>query len=169
MSGIVSWIAGKIKWLLLIAALGGPVVAFMSWQDGQRVRKIAKDGVEAVASVESATRTKRRRGGTSYAIDLAWKDAGGASRTAEKISISQDYARRIIVGDTIRVATVPIKYLPDEPGKDAVIIQEDAAKQVSTDDEMVYVGAGAGAIGLIGSGLFFLLGRRRSENEEQTA
>lgn len=169
MSGIVGWITGKIKWLLLIAAIGGPVLAFFSWQDGERVRKIAAQGIEAQASVEGATRTKRRRGGTSYSVDLAWKDAAGKDRTAEKISVSTQFANRIIANDKLTVDSLKIKYLPDEPGKDAVIIADDAAKQADQDSEMIYVGAGAGAIGIVGSALFFLLGRRRQENEEQAA
>lgn len=169
MSGIIGWIAGKIKWLLLIAAIGGPVLAFFSWQDGERVRKIAAEGIEAQASVEGATRTKRRRGGTSYSIDLAWKDRNGQDRTAEKISVSTEFASRIITNDKLTVSTLPIKYLPDEPGKDAVIIQGDADKQATLDHEMIYVGSGAGVVGILGSALFFWLGRRRSENEEQTA
>ena len=50
-----------------------------------------------------------------------------------------------------------------------MIIADDAAKQADQDREMIYVGAGAGAIGIVGSALFFLLGRRRSESEEQAA
>lgn len=169
MSGIVGWITGKIKWLLLIAAIGGPVLAFFSWQDGERVRTIAAKGIEAQASVESATRTKRRRGGTSYSVDLAWKDAAGKDRSAEKVSVSNEFANRIVRNDKLTVDTLTIKYLPDEPGKDAVIIADDAARQADQDSEMIYVGAGAGAIGILGSGLFFLLGRRRSEGEEQAA
>ncbi len=169
MSGIVGWITGKIKWLLLIAAIGGPVLAFFSWQDGERVRTIAAKGIEAQASVEGATRTKRRRGGTSYSVDLAWKDAAGKDRSAEKVSVSNEFANRIVRNDKLTVDTLKIKYLPDEPGKDAVIIADDAARQADQDSEMIYVGAGAGAIGILGSGLFFLLGRRRSEGEEQAA
>lgn len=169
MSGIAGWIASKVKWLLLIAAIGGPVLAFFSWQDGERVRNIAANGIEAQASVEGATRTKRRRGGTSYSVDLAWKDAAGKDRMAEKISVSTQFANRIIRNDKLTVDTLKIKYLPDEPGKDAVIIADDAARQADQDSEMIYVGAGAGAIGIVGSGLFFLLGRRRQESEAQTA
>jgi hypothetical protein len=118
---------------------------------------------------KGATRTKRRRGGASYSVDLAWKDAAGKDRTAEKISISSEFANRIIRNDKLTVDVLKIKYLPDEPGKDAVIIADDANKQADQDSEMIYVGAGAGAIGILGSGLFFLLGRRRSEGEEQAA
>lgn len=162
MSGIIGWIAGKVKWLLLIAAIGGPFMAYMSWQDGERVKKVVAEGVETQASVEGATRTKRRRGGTSYTVDLAWKDASGQDRTAEKVSISHQFASRIISNDRLTVDALPIKYLPGEQGKDSVIIRDDADKQADLDHEMIYVGAGAGVVGILGSGLWFLLGRRRS-------
>lgn len=163
MGWIVSWVMGKLKWLLLIAAVGGPFVAYMSWQDGERVKRIAAEGVEAQASVEGATRTKSRRGVTSYSLDLAWKDVGGQARTVEKVSISREFADRIIANDKLQVGTLRIKYLPGEAGKSSVIIQDDAAKQADLDHEMIYIGAGAGVIGLLGSAFFFLSGRRRSE------
>jgi len=166
MSGLIGWIAGKIKWLLLIAAVGGPVLAFMSWQDGERVKKVAAEGIEAQASVEGATRTKRRRSGTSYTVDLAWKDAAGQDRTADKVSISHQFASRIIANDKLTVDTVPIKYLAGEQGKDSVIIRDDADKQADLDHEMIYVGGGAGIIGILGSGFWFLLGRRRRSEGE---
>lgn len=166
MSGIVSWIMGKLKWLLVIAALGGPFLAYISWEDGERVKRVAAEGVEAQASVEGATRTRSRRGVTSYSLDLAWKDADGQSHTAEKVSISRDFADRIIVNDRLTVDTLRIKYLPGEAGKSGVIIQDDAAKQADLDHEMVYLGAGAGVIGVLGSAGFFLMGRRRSEQQQ---
>jgi hypothetical protein len=169
MSGIIGWIAGKIKWALLLAAIGGPVIAYFSWQDGERIRRIAAQGVETQASVEGATRSRSKRGVTSYAIDLAWKDAAGQDRKAEKISVSRQFADRIIANDRLTVGSLRIKYLPDEPGKSGVVLVEDAAKQAETDSEMIYVGAGAGLIGIVGSGLFFLGGRRRERSEIRQA
>ncbi|MDR6870678.1 hypothetical protein J2Y55_001678 [Bosea sp. BE125] len=165
MSGIIGWAIGKIKWLLLIAAVGGPVIAYMSWADGERVKHVAAQGIETQASIESATRTKRRRGGTSYAVDLAWKDAKGEERKAEKVAVSLGFANQIIRAEKIVADTVWIKYLPDEPGKDAVILRDDAEAQANTDQELIYVGAGAGVVGIIGSALFFLSGRRRKDEQ----
>ncbi len=171
MSGIIGWVTSKIKWLLVIAAIGGPVVAYMSWQDGERVKKIAAEGIEAQASVEGATRTKRRRSGTSYTIDLAWKDASGQDRTAEKISISHQFASRIIANDKLTVDMVPIRYLPGEQGKEGVIVTDDAEQQADLDHDMIYVGGVAGAVGIIGCGLWLMMARRRSEgvSEQQAA
>ena len=91
-----------------------------------------------------------------------WQDASGQDRTAEKVSISHQFASRIISNDRLTVDALPIKYLPGEQGKDSVIIWDDADKQADLDHEMIYVGAGAGVVGILGSGLWFLLGRRRS-------
>lgn len=163
MSGIVGWIASKVKWLLLIAALGGPFIAFMSWQDAQRVKKVASEGIEAQAVVDGVTHTTRKRGGVSYTIDLAWKDQAGQDRKAEKVALSRAFADRIVVNDRISVSTLPVKYLADDPSKDGVVLRDDAAQQAKTDEELVYVGAGAGVVGIIGSALFFWAGRRRKD------
>jgi hypothetical protein len=164
LSGIIGWIVGKIKWLLILAAIGGPVLAYFGWEDAQRRQDIAKRGVEATATVAGATKTTRKRGGVSYTVNLQWKDANGKDRSAEKISISSDYARQIIRNDRLTIAETRVKYVPDATDdKSGVMIVADTGKQDDLDEGMIYAGAGIGAIGIVGSALFFFLGRRREE------
>ena len=62
---MLGWLVGKIKWLFLIAMFGGPFMAYTSWQDGEHIKTVAEKGVATEALVKGATKTKRRRGGTS--------------------------------------------------------------------------------------------------------
>ncbi|MEH3119575.1 MAG: hypothetical protein PGN25_18830 [Methylorubrum populi] len=164
---MVGWILGKLKWLAVLCAVGGPIVAFGCWQDGQRRREVMATGVQAEASIDGATRVKRRRGGTSYKLDLSWQDAGGLQRKAEGVSISHALAGQLIVENRLVADTLPIKYASADAGSpkadENVIILDDNAHQEQTDREMIYVGAGAGVLGLIASALFFLPWRRRRE------
>ncbi len=164
---MVGWILGKLKWLTILCAVGGPIVALACWQDGNRRRDVMAMGVQTEATIESATRVKRRRGGTSYKLDLSWTDAAGLKRKVEEVSISHALADKLIVDNRLAADTLPIKYMPGEAGSpkesENVVVLEDKAYQEQTDRELVYVGLGAGALGLVGAALFFLPRRRRHE------
>lgn len=174
---MVDWIVGKLKWLLLVCMVGGPIVAFGCWQDGERRREVMAGGTETVADIDGATRVKRRRGGTTYKLDLAWDDGNGQRHIANDVTISPEFARQVIVNDRLTVGSLAIKFMPS-PGdgatrddglaveKENLIILHDTAHQEQTDQELVYVGAGAGIFGMIGSALMFLPWRRRREVPE---
>ena len=162
---MVGWILGKLKWIMILCAVGGPIVALACWQDGHRRRDVMAMGVQTEAAIDSATRVKRRRGGTTYKLDLSWADGGGLRHKAEGVSISHALAAQLIVDDQLAVASLPIKYIVGEAGSpkgdENVIVLDDTAHQEQTDRELIYVGSGAGVVGLIGAGLFFLPRRRR--------
>lgn len=172
---MVGWIVGKLKWLLVICMVGGPIVALSCWQDGLRRQEVMSEGIEAVAAIEAATRVKRRRSGTTYKLDLSWNDAGGLRHDAKDVTISHDLARQVIVEDRLIANALPIKYMrassdSRERGStlagENLIILPDSAYQEQSDHELIYVGAGAGIFGLIGSALMFLPWRRRREPHE---
>jgi hypothetical protein len=158
---MIGWLIGRIKWLFVVALLGGPVLAYFGWEEKQRFAEIEAKGVSAQAVVTGATETKRRRGGKSYSVDLAWKDAKGTPMKAEKVSISQTMANEIISASTVKAAVVPIKYIADQPDVKPMIVH-DAARLADGDELMIKLGLGAGGLGLLGTLGFFLLGRRKS-------
>ena len=158
---MIAWLVGKIRWLLLLGAVGGPVFAYIGWSDAERIKEVEKNGVEATAAIDGATRRKGRRSGVSYSVNLAWKDTKGNVQKAEKIAVSQSFADKIIRDDKIVRDTLKIKYLPDELDAKPVII-EDAQRQDESDQFMMQAGLGAGAVGIVGSLLMLLRGRRRS-------
>ena len=157
---MIGWIFGKLKSLFLLAALGGPALAGFMWWDAEHIKDVETRGVEATAAINGATRVKRRRGGTSYEIDLGWKDQKGEARAATAVSISNAFADHIIRDEKIIRDTVRIKYLADDLDAKPILL-EDAARQADTDRELIWVGAGAGVIGICGSLIFFLSARRK--------
>lgn len=161
---MVSWLLRKMKSIFLIAALGGPALAAYMWWDGERIKDVEARGVEAVATIEGATRKKGRRSSTHYEVNLAWQDGSGQKRSAEGLSISNAFASRIITGDHLIRKSVRIKYLSDDTATDPILI-DDAQHQAKTDQELVWAGAGAGVVGWIGALIFFLTGRRKKETE----
>jgi hypothetical protein len=161
---MLAWLMDKVRWLLLLAAVGGPALAYFSWADAARIRDVETNGVEATALIEGATRTQRRRGGTSYALDLAWKDAKGGVRKAEKVSVSRSFADQIIRNDKLTRNSLRIKYLRDDESITPVVI-EDASRQEDQDAFMVQAGVGAGAVGIVGSVLMLMMRRRRQTAE----
>jgi len=164
---MVGWLLGKLKWLTVLCAIGGPILAFACWQDGNRRRDVMAMGIQTEATIDSATRVKRRRGGTNYKLDLSWMDRGGLRRQAEGVSISHALAAQVIVDNQLAIDRLSIKYIAGEAGSlradDNIIILDDTAHQERTDAELVYVGMGAGVVGLIGAAVFFLPRRRRRD------
>ncbi|MEZ5857179.1 MAG: hypothetical protein R3D67_21480, partial [Hyphomicrobiaceae bacterium] len=160
---MVDWIFRKLKSLFLIAAVGGPVVSAMMWWDAQHIREVDQRGIVTAATIDGATRTKRRRSGTSYSVNLSWKDGKGQVRAASDVSISNAFAAQIIRDGRIVRNDARIKYLVEDMEAKPILL-EDAAHQLNTDRELIWVGLGAGVIGALGSGFFFM-GRRQKPEE----
>ena len=156
----MSWILGKLKWLLLIGAVGGPAMAYFGYTGAEEIRDVLARGQEATATIDSGTIRKGRKSGTSHSINLSWADKSGKKQSAEKVSITSRLADQIIVGDKIVRDAVKIKYLADAPETKPVIL-EDADLKLSNNQEMVPLGIGAGVIGALGSA-FFLWRRKQA-------
>jgi hypothetical protein len=160
MDRIFAWIVDRLRWLCLGATGLGIVLVYLGWTDAARIRDLQANGVEATATIESATRTKRRRSGESYALKLVWRDAKGVVQTADSVSVSLAFAHRIIRNDKIVVDALRIKYLPEATDVEPLVL-DDAAGQADKDDFMLTAGIGLAGVGGVGSLLFFLLPRRR--------
>ena len=121
---MIGWLLSRIKWLGLLAAgapfLFGPM-EYMSATDTNEMRA---NGVEAVAEIEGGKKTTRRRSGTSFSVNLAWKDKSGKEIKAEGVKIGSSVASRIIRNDMLVEDTIKIRYLPDDPSKAPVIASE---------------------------------------------
>lgn len=156
----MNWIISRLKWVFIAAAVIGPFLAYMSWEDNRHITNVKENGVETVAVIEGATLTTKRRRSDSYTIDLGWKDEGGEIRRAKEVSISSGYAKTIISDDKLIASTVPIKYLSDKPGVKPIVLP-DVANQEDTNDFMIQAGGIGGGVGILGAlGWFFLGGRR---------
>lgn len=166
---MIDWIFGKLKWLLIVAAIGGPVSAYMGWTDVDRVNQVVAKGVETEALITGATRKKGRKSGTSYYVDLTWKDSKGEVQRTSDIHMSGAMARKLIRDDKIVVDSVRIKHLAELPGKEGVVLLDDASEELDLDRFMMYGGAIAGMIGIIGCALVFGLFNRRRSRYAETA
>jgi hypothetical protein len=98
----------RILQCLLMLIILGPYLVLTGWQNQNRVDDILRRGVIAEASV---TRTEVINGkSTSYAIDLAWRDAHGVQRRVEQARVSAAYFGQITRDSSRKVR---IKYLAD--------------------------------------------------------
>jgi hypothetical protein len=161
MNRILAWIVDRLRWLFLIVTGIGVVLVYLGWTDAARIRDLQANGVVATATIEGATRTKRRRGGESYTLKLSWRDAKGTLQTSDRVSVSNAFALRIIRDGKIMLNQVRIKYLADIDSEPLVI--DDASRQAETDDFMLTIGAYLTGGGAVGALLFFLLARRRRD------
>jgi hypothetical protein len=163
---LAKWLS-NLKWALVIAIFAGPAFAYWSYTEAQTLKRVMAEGVEATAVVDGGEVRSGRRSGTSYKIHAIWTDAAGAER-AEDISISSEYAGKVIEGDFLVVDSVVVKYLASDASVPAVVV-EDAPQQIADKELFMWLGAGAGVVGLIGSAIFFLVGRKKPQPASTTA
>ena len=159
---IGKWFAdlvSQIKWLLLIAIVAGPGWAYYNWTELEKIKLVAADGAEVAAVIDGGESRSRRRSGTSYTIHAIWPGEGNVQH-AEDISISSEYAKKIIADDMLLIETAQIKYMSD--GSGPTIVVDDIPQQQADKQLMIWLGIGAGVIGAIASAIFFFVGRRRS-------
>lgn len=153
-------IISNIKWVLLIAVVAGPGWSYLSWTDLEKIKRVGAEGVETTAIVDGGESRSGRRSGTSYSIHAVWAGEGDLQR-AEDIDITSEYAKQIIQDDMLLIDTVQIKYIPGDDTAPVYVV-DDLPQQQADKELMIWLGIGAGVVGLIGSAIFFLAGRRKS-------
>jgi hypothetical protein len=98
----------RVLQCFLVLITLGPYLVLVGWQNQNRVDDILRRGVTAEASV---ARTEVINGkSTSYAIDLAWRDAQGVQHRVEQVRVSAAYFGQITRDSSPKVR---IKYLVD--------------------------------------------------------
>lgn len=164
---MMAWIMRRVKWGLWAMAAApllflGFLLADMFFFYPQK-KSVFEKGVETVATIDGGTRSKRRRSGTSFSLDLSWTDKAGKPRT-EKVSISRDLADKLIQNDALVVDKLKIKYLPDDLDAPILVLANmPATGPVAPDSPMV--GLALLPISLIGGGLLYFMRRREKRAE----
>ena len=160
---MVAWILRRVKLLFLVMALVPVLLLGFSIYDANvaypQKRELFEKGTEVAAEIEGGTRTKRRRSGTSFSVNLAWKDKAGKPRTAEKVSIGTTLANRIIQNDVLTVDTLKIKYLEADPEAGIFVLADNPTTGPSPPFGLGAVLAGL-PVGLLGAAGFYFLRRR---------
>jgi len=156
---MIERIVSNIKWLLLIAIVGGPGWSYLNWTDLEKINRVSVEGTEVTALVDGGESRSGRRSGTSYTIHAIWPE--GDLERAEDIAITSEYAKKIIQDDMLMIDTVQVKYIPNDLSAKAFVV-EDLPQQQADKELMIWLGVAAGVVGAIGSAIFFLAGRRKS-------
>jgi LPXTG-motif cell wall-anchored protein len=160
---MVAWIMRRVKLLFGLMAISPLLLLGFSLYDTYSIYPAKKElfntGTEVAADIEGGTRTKRRRSGTSFSVNLAWKDKAGKARTAEKVSISKSLADRIIQNDVLTVDTLKIKYMEGDDTVAPFVLADNPATGPSPPAGLEMAGF-ALPIGLLGAAGFYFLRRR---------
>jgi hypothetical protein len=154
------WLS-NLKWALVIAIFAGPAFAYWSYTEAQTLKRVVAEGAETPAIIDGGESRSGRRSGTTYKLHAIWTDAAGAEH-AENITISSEYAGKVIEDDFLLIDEAVVKYLPSEPAA-PVIVAEDGPTLIADKELMIMLGGGGGVAGLLGSGIFFLAGRRKPQ------
>jgi hypothetical protein len=168
---MLNWIFKRIKWGLLAAALGGPVVGYLGFDQGKKLTQLETEGATAdayITGASSETRTKRGvERGTTYKLDLEWQDAAGQIRTASGVTLPSNLEAMVVQGGELAIETLPVRYLEADPSV-APVPADGLANEKSTADLMVKAGAGGGVLGWLG-GIAVLVMQRRKKAADASA
>lgn len=98
-------------------------MGLFSWTERDKIKRVAAEGVDVTAIVDGGESRSGRRSGTSYTIHAAWPSAGDIQH-AEDISITSEYAKKIIQDDMLVIDTVQIKHIPDDSSTPVVVVDD---------------------------------------------
>jgi hypothetical protein len=160
---MISWLLRRFKLVLWLMALSP--LALLGWGLYDQFARypeqklIFDTGTEVSANIDGGTRTKRRRSGTSFSVNLTWKDKAGKTRTAEKVSIGQTLADKIIRDDQLIVDTLKIKYVEADETVQPLVLAEMAPTGPSEPVGYLPV-AGSLPLAFTGGGILYWLRRR---------
>jgi hypothetical protein len=164
---MMAWLMRRVKWALWLMAAApflflGFLLADMFYFYPQK-RNVFDKGIETVATVEGGTRSKRRRSGTSFSLDLSWTDKAGKPRT-EKVSISRDLADKLIQNEVLVVDKLKIKYLDNDLDAPTLVLADMPATGPAA-PEGPAMALALLPISFIGGGILYFMRRRERRAE----
>jgi hypothetical protein len=111
------------KLLLMIAVLA-TLVVLGCWDNRRQIQRVLDEGHATTAQISGAQYQRAlpiaadgwrpRFIEQELSVDLGWQGKDGKAHTYRKVPVSERFARSIVNGDQIRLATVPVKALDDE-------------------------------------------------------
>jgi hypothetical protein len=152
----------NLKWALVLAIFAGPAVAYFTWTEANAIRHVVADGVRADAVVDGGMVRSGRRSGRSYTLHAIWQTEAG--QRAEDVKISTTFADQIILDDAIMIDAVSLLYLPSEPDA-PIVVADDADNQLADKQNLIWLGIGAGILGLVVSPIWFLIEARNRKKQ----
>lgn len=138
----------RFKLALVILMILGPVMIVGNYRETAQRKQIAKEGLEAVATPTAKIESRRKRGGTTYKLDIQFQ-AGGVI-TQQRVKVSRETYDNAESSPGLK-----IKYLKEDPSK--IILVGEPLENPS----MYTIGGGMFLVGALGTGYMLL---RRSSN-----
>ena len=171
-------LAAKIRWLLILAPVLGPVVLVGGLWHTSQTRDVLANGLETSAIIEGGNRDWSTRRGEQFMLTLAWTDSTRQKYRIENHYISSDFAAKIVTplqqagrNDSgpkpaygLLRGSALIRYAADRP--DAPIILEDAAYRQGADYDEVRFGIIISLIGVVCAAIYFIYFIRRHRRAE---
>jgi hypothetical protein len=110
--------------LLLLIALLATLVVLGCWDNRRQIQRVLDEGHATTAQISGAQYQRAlpiaadgwrpRFIEQELSVDLGWQGEDGKAHTYRKVPVSERFARTIVNGDQVRLATVPVKALDDE-------------------------------------------------------
>lgn len=153
----------QLKWALVAAIFIGPVWAYFSYKDSQRIEHVMHDGAAYVATVREGYVQHHRRGPDEYSLQLVWSDESGFQ--AQTVHISSAFADQVFQGDQVVIETAEIRYLASETDG-PVVVAADGVQQIEDKKFDMWFGIIAAIAGLILTPIAFIVERNSQKKQD---
>lgn len=134
----------KIKTILYgaVALAAGCFMTYNGIEQRQKQALLDKEGVEVPGEAQSGEVKTGRRGSKSQKIDVQWQSQDGKPHL-QTFRVSKDFFAGMTDGHSITKPAVTVRYAPTDSDGTAIVVGGS-----SHNPEMIWVGLGAGVIGL---------------------
>jgi hypothetical protein len=148
--------------LLLLLAILSTLVLLGCWDNRRQLQRVLDQGYETMAQITGGQFQRSapfaldgwrpRFVEQDLSVDLKWQGKDGKERTHHKVPVTEGFARNIVSGEQVRLATLPIKAM-DDPQAVPVIRPDASARLASlqswtTNSTIVALSAWAGVFAL---------------------
>ncbi len=109
--------------LLLLIALFATLVVLGCWDNTHQIERVLEQGYAATAHITGAQYQRRmplavdgwrpRLVEQELSVDLKWDDKDGKEHEHKQVPVTEGFARTVVSGDQVRLATVGIEALDD--------------------------------------------------------
>lgn len=144
--------SSKIKLIALIAALAGPCLAWVGYQEKTRLAELESKGTTTEGIITGGEWKKGRKSGKTYIFNVAWKDATGNVKTHD-FRVTEAFFNAHATETEVKDEKVKVLYHPTKP--DQMILVGGS----TNNKELFPMGIGAFALG--GCVLGFMTMRRK--------
>jgi hypothetical protein len=144
--------ASRVKLFALIATLGGPVIAYLGWEEQQTQGRLDKEGVTVPGLIEKGEERSGRKRRKTFSLEVTFtpKDQ---TQQRRRFTVGRSYFESHVDKASVTNPSCEVRYVPADPNL-AIVVGGS-----SDGSAMFPVGVVAAVLGLLTSLYMFIFRR----------